>query len=113
MKIHDRGNLKWQPFLLPEHRSLLKELKNEEQKVEMPTLDQQRLEEFNQMIRDAMAFNQPLAITYYRKGKMELVICYVHYIDTHHHELRTLDKFNRIYIIKIDKIVDIQLADEH
>lgn len=111
MKIHDRGNLKWQPFLLPEHRALLKELKNEEQKVEMPALDQQQLEEFNQVICDAMAFNQPIYITYYQNGKMKQVICHVHYIDTHHQELRTLDQSHHVCIIKMDQIVDIQLAD--
>lgn len=111
MKIHDRGNLKWQPFLLPEHRDRLKELKNEEQKIEMPVLDQQQLEEFNQVICDAMAFNQPLEITYYQNGKMKQVICHVHYIDTHLHELRTLDQSHYVCMIKMDKIIDVQFAD--
>ncbi|MFC3885096.1 YolD-like family protein [Bacillus songklensis] len=111
VKINDRGNLKWQPFLLPEHRSLLKELKKEEQKIEVPMLDQQRLEEFNQTICDAMAFNQPLEVAYYQNGKIERAICHVHYIDIHHRELRTLDKSNHICIIKMDKIIDIQLTD--
>lgn len=111
MKIHDRGNLKWQPFLLPEHRALLNELKNEDQKVEMPVLDQQQLEEFNQVICDAMAFNQPLEIAYYQNGKVKQVICHVHYIDAHHHELRTLDQSRHVCIIKMDKIAGVQFAD--
>lgn len=111
MKIHDRGNLNWQPFLLPEHRALLRELKNDDQKAEMPTLDQQQLEEFNQIICDAMAFNQPLEITYYQNGRMKQVICHVHYIDTHQQELRIRDQPHRVCIIKINQIANIQLAD--
>lgn len=104
--------VKWQPFLLPEHRSLLEHLKKEDTKVEMPVIDPQQLEIFTATICDAMAFNQALAITFYQNGRMELVVCHVHYFDTYNQELRALDKFNHMCRIRTDKIVDVQITDD-
>jgi ASC-1-like (ASCH) protein len=112
--IHGRGRsmVKWQPFLLPEHRLLLEKLKNEDKKIEMPIIDPQQLATFEQTICDAMAFNKPLAISFHQNNRIELVVCKIHYYDTDNQELRALDKFNYVHRIKTNKIVDVQLTDE-
>ncbi|HWO75582.1 MAG TPA: YolD-like family protein [Bacillus sp. (in: firmicutes)] len=111
-KLNERNMVKWQPFLLPEHRFLLENLRKEDTKVEMPIIDRQQLEKFTETICDAMAFDQALAITFHHNNRMELVVCHIHYFDTYNQELRAFDKFNNICRIRTDKIVDVQIAED-
>jgi hypothetical protein len=40
MTMKDRGLLKWQPFIMPEQRALLKQAYIESLKIEKPVLDE-------------------------------------------------------------------------
>ena len=49
--IKDRGNKKWISLMLVEHRKGLEEILEHEDDVDMPVLDEQKLEEFERSDR--------------------------------------------------------------
>ena len=57
-------------------------------KVEKPVLDEQKYEEFNEVICRAMEENMTLQFTYYQKGEMKKLVGNIHYIDQLKRELR-------------------------
>ncbi|MGE7764657.1 YolD-like family protein [Peribacillus sp. NPDC096540] len=79
--IRDRGRIKWVSMMLPEHVKLLREYNEGLDKVEKPVLDEQKYEEFNEIICRAMEENITLKFTYYQKGEINKFIGNIHYID--------------------------------
>jgi hypothetical protein len=76
--IHDRGNIKWQGFILPEHRELLQHLYEVEQHmIEKPILDEQKWEELNETLLLAMEDKKPLYITYFEEGFIKKFYGYI------------------------------------
>ncbi len=66
--LRDRGSIKWVSMMLPE-QELLREYHESLQKLKKPILDEQKYEEFNEIICEAMAENRMLQFAYYRQGK--------------------------------------------
>lgn len=79
--IQDRGSIKWTAMMLPEHVKLLREYNESLDKVEKPVLDEQKYEEFNEVICEAMEENITLQFTYYQKGEIKKLVGNIHYID--------------------------------
>ncbi|HLR54912.1 MAG TPA: YolD-like family protein [Pseudogracilibacillus sp.] len=76
METHDRGTMKWVSLMLPEHVALLKGVFEERQ--EKPFLDEQKQMEIDQKLKDSVAFQLEVTITYYKnsgcttlRGKIE------------------------------------------
>lgn len=42
MSIKDLGNIKWKPFLLPEHAEMIRQVFGEDEYVEKPMVDEQQ-----------------------------------------------------------------------
>ncbi|KZE78186.1 hypothetical protein AV654_19615 [Paenibacillus elgii] len=66
MNYRERGNIKWQPFLMPEHRGMLQELYREQYHVDMPAFDDDYLNELDYKIQKYMFKNVPVRIRYFR-----------------------------------------------
>lgn len=62
--IRDRGNIKWNALMLPEHVSLLREWKKQDQYIEKPQLDEWALQELSEQLQ----------LTYEQKVEVELKI---------------------------------------
>lgn len=58
----------------------------------MPYLDEQRLEEINVVVCDAMAENQRVSILYHKNQMFIKISGYIHYLDTKRHELRVMNE---------------------
>lgn len=54
MKVNDRGTMKWTSIMLPEHIDALNKMWEEQEKVEKPILDEQKLEEINLTLQEAL-----------------------------------------------------------
>jgi len=54
MNHRDRGIIKYSPFLMPEHRKMLKELREKEERIQPSHHDEQQYEEWNRIIFKAM-----------------------------------------------------------
>ena len=64
MNHRDRGIVKYSPFLMPEHRKMLKELREREERIHPAHHDEQQYEEWNRIIFEAMEFASYLSIQY-------------------------------------------------
>jgi hypothetical protein len=108
--IRDRGNIKWTAMMLPEHVELLREWKKEDAYQTQPELDEQRLEEMNELICEAMEFHDHLKFTYHHNRQLNYLTGHIHYIDEVNGELRIVDEQETIHRIKVSKIVDLGRA---
>lgn len=107
--IRDRGMKKWTPFLLPEHREGLKELKEESLKKEKPTLDEQEWQLINETICEAMAENRALEFTYYKNGDFRTLEGHVHYMDMMNKELRIVNSLHKVHRLKMNDVVKAEM----
>lgn len=108
--IRDRGTIKWTAMMLPEHVKMLREHQDGLNYGRKPELDEQRYEEFNEIICVAMEENRLLKFMYYQKGKIVELAGHVHYVDEIRKELRVMDKMNMMHLLKVMDIVDIEYA---
>lgn len=106
--IRDRGRIKWVSMMLPEHVKLLREYNESFDKVEKPVLDEQKYEEFNEVICRAMEENITLQFTYYQKGEMKKLVGNIHYIDQLKRELRIVDYLTKKHVLKLGDIIEIE-----
>lgn len=106
--IRDRGNIKWTSMMLPEHVKELREWKEEDGKNQKPELDEQKMEEMNDVICEAMAFHRPLTFHYFEKGMTNVVKGYVHYIDQLKMDLRIVDMNERRQNISFESLVHVR-----
>lgn len=77
----DRGTIKWTAMMLPEHVSMLRELQYQQTKEPKPAIDEQKIEEYEYIICEAMEFNAELYFKYWKNGFFEEFRGSVHYID--------------------------------
>ncbi|MBD1378737.1 YolD-like family protein [Metabacillus arenae] len=106
--IRDRGNIKWTSMMLPEHVKLLREWKEEERYQTKPALDEQQLEEFNEIICNAMEFHHPLQFKYYDKHQFHHCTGHVHYIDTIKQTIRIVTENDERIDLPFQDIVHIE-----
>ncbi|MDE5054916.1 YolD-like family protein [Niallia taxi] len=106
--IRDRGNIKWTAIMLPEHVAAVKQELINLEKVSEPILDENRLEEIEMLIHEAMEFNLLLDFKLFKKGFIESIIGHTHFIDYIKKEFRIKDKNELIHKIPFQKIVDVQ-----
>jgi hypothetical protein len=110
--IRDRGRIKWTSMMLPEHVKLLRDWAQEDQYEQQRQLDEQQLEQLNETILEAMEYNHPVSITYYRQRRYELVVGKIHYWNDLGKKLHVVDKFEEIHRIQLTAIADVRHADE-
>ena len=106
--IRDRGSKKWVSMMLPEHVKLLKEYNESLTKVEKPVLDEQKLEEFNETICEAMEFHHSLHFTYYKHGVIKHIEGHVHVVRSIEKELRIIGTDRNNYTLFLDDILEIE-----
>ncbi|AZU63230.1 YolD-like family protein [Neobacillus mesonae] len=109
--IRDRGRIKWTSMMLPEHVKLLRDWVKEDQYEQQKEMDEQQLELMNEILAEAIEFNQDVTITYYRNRNYEIVIGKIHYWDELSHKLHVVDRFAEVHRISIDAIADIRLTE--
>ncbi|KON87770.1 hypothetical protein AF332_13660 [Sporosarcina globispora] len=69
MPLRDRGKIKWLPaHFMPEHRSMLRKLENEQKAQNKPLIDDYELEEYDNKIHYAMEFSFLLKVKVWREG---------------------------------------------
>lgn len=110
--IRDRGRIKWTSMMLPEHVKMLRDWTREDEDEKEKLLDEQQLEQLNETIMEAMEFNRPVTITYYRSWKYELLIGKIHYWNETGQKLHVVDRFEEMHRIELAAIADVRHADE-
>jgi hypothetical protein len=72
MNHRDRGIIKYSPFLMPEHRKMLKELREKEERIQPSHHNEQQYEEWNRIIFKAMEFASHLSVEYHQRHRLHL-----------------------------------------
>ncbi|MER2010450.1 MAG: YolD-like family protein [Psychrobacillus sp.] len=110
----DRGNLKWIPFLMPEHKALLYEYYKEKQKISMPEMDDQMLFVYEEVINEALFSGYQISVTYYDDVCSDMKSCkgHVQRIDYFDKCVSLIGKKNFMENIPFKKIVGVELMSE-
>ncbi|MDR0138491.1 YolD-like family protein [Metabacillus idriensis] len=106
--IRDRGNIKWTSMMLPEHVKILRELEIEQGYAAKPSVDEQQLEHFNELISLAMEENRELAFTYYENHGFHVQEGHVHYVDPIRGCIRIVNAEEARFDLPLNKITDIR-----
>lgn len=106
--VRDRGNIKWNSMMLPEHVKLLKEYNEDLKKVEKPALDEQKYEEFNEVISRAAEEKITLEFTYYQKGKIKKLVGKINQMDSLKKEIHISSKAFNHQILELNDILEIE-----
>ena len=108
--IHDRGMKKWHGFMMPEHIGELKQAWIDSQKINMPLFDEDRISEFEQLIRYAKDYNLYVDLSIYEDGFEKKLLCCIKSIDQLKKEIKVVT-VEGIEIIRFDKILNITVID--
>ena len=90
-RYRDRGELKWIPFLMPEHVALLKRYYAQIQKIELPDLDEQLLYLWQTELERAIREGYQLEVTLFLDGLTTSIRGYVHAIYYAEREVELFD----------------------
>ena len=108
--IKDRGTKKWQGFFMPEHINLVKAEFENQNKIDQPTLDEDKLNDIDVLIHEAMEYNQLLKYSLYNNGYINTLYGRTVYIDYLNNQLRIQDEKDQIHYVSFRKLVDVERA---
>ena len=108
--LKDRGTKKWVAMMLPEHVAAVKSEINNQDKIAQPTLDEDKLNDIDVLIHEAMEYNQLLKYSLYNNGYINTLIGRTVYIDYLNNQLRIQDEKDYIHYVSFRKLVDVERA---
>nr|WP_259549282.1 YolD-like family protein [Heyndrickxia oleronia] len=108
--IHDRGMKKWYGFLMPEHVAETKQMWIDSQKINMPIFDEDRISEFEQLIRYAKDYNLYVDLSLFDDGFERKLFGYIRSIDQLKKEIKLITE-EGIKIVRFDKILNVTVID--
>ncbi|PGN03339.1 YolD-like family protein [Priestia megaterium] len=80
---HDRGMKKWRPFVsMPEQYIGLQEVINKQLEVPQPLLTEERMEQINFTLIEALHTNQQVYLTYYKNGQHITETGFIQFVDS-------------------------------
>lgn len=97
--------------MLPEHVAMLRQLKANEGKKEMPFLDDQQLEEMNGVIRIAMEEKRVVTATYFENDATKEVTGNIKHFDVATRCIRLVNQ-EKSFTINLVNIIAIKALDE-
>ncbi len=105
MANRDRGNIKWNALMLPEHVKLLREWQAEDKKIAKPRLDEWQIEEMNNQLQYAYEQKLPIILNFWREDAYYTLTSKLLRFDN------TVKKlyFSTGEVIHIDEIVHVEL----
>ncbi|MFS1519570.1 YolD-like family protein [Bacillus sp. SCS-151] len=102
--MEDRGIKKWASAYM------LQDAKDDYFKLKRPELDEHEIEVINNTIVEAMEHTNEVVVTYFENGQFKPFVGHIHYVDTMNRHIRIMDKFEDIYRINFNDIIDVQMS---
>jgi hypothetical protein len=106
--INDRGRIKWQPFLIPEHKKRISQMYVAEDDVIQPELDEQMLEQLQETIAEAIERRVEVVVTFHVNKRFRTVSGMVYKADPFSHEI-ILDSSGERIKIRFEYITNLQM----
>lgn len=112
--INDRGiNKKWHAaLLLPEHVKLHQKWKEEMAYQQKPELDEQKLEEMDLLIHEAMEYTLSVSITYFKNHQHQKINGHIHFYDPLTNAIKLVTLKGNVLALRLYDLVDIQKDQE-
>lgn len=111
MMIRDRGRIKWNSLMLPEHVKMLREWAEEDTWMEQTQLDEQKLETLDETAAEAMELGKAILITYFEANRFVHLTGTIHYFDDMKKEFRVIDKSGNVRRVTLKNIDQIRMID--
>lgn len=108
--IKDRGNIKWQGLMLPEHIQMLREWYKEDEEVKRPELDEFDLQLIQEELDIALKRKCEVLIETWREKQLFKHRGVIERIDVSHRELVYESPFG-MERLSLDEIVGVTLID--
>ncbi|MCR2820313.1 YolD-like family protein [Lederbergia panacisoli] len=102
--IRDRGRIKWNSLMLPEHVTMLRGWAEEDTYEEEKQLDEQKLEMLDEVASVAMEFGKKVVVRHFIDHHHKEVIGQIHYFDAINKEFRIVDENDRVIRISVGRI---------
>ena len=114
LKVHgnikDRGNIKWQGLMLPEHIQMLRDLSEEDRKSPKPNLDEYDLQLISEEMDVALKRQCDVVIHTWRDGEVTRHHGTIVDIDIQSRVLTYEDPF-KMRRVNMDEVVSIAMVD--
>lgn len=91
--LRDRGTIKWTSLMLPEHVELLKEMWQEDTKVQKPELDAQEIEMMNQQLYHAYHHKESVRLSVYKNGEIITITGHIKQMNQHTETIKMVDGY--------------------
>jgi hypothetical protein len=112
MTIKDRGIQKWAPAsFMPEGFAMISEMYRDQERQEMPILDEYQIEEFDRKVCYAMEYNLPLMFSVWEDGFVLEVVGHVHRRDEITRELRIKLEDGTFDRVKAGELIGVEVVD--
>lgn len=106
----DRGTIKWNALMLPEHIQRLREWHKDTKKVQRKQLTEWELQAFDEMIREALTTGETLRFTLYKNDQLIHVTGSIQAVDQQKRQLHIKSE-EAIYLIDFHAIQAIDPDD--
>ncbi|WP_069201754.1 YolD-like family protein [Bacillus niameyensis] len=110
--IRDRGVIKWNSLMLPEHVAMLREWASEDQQEVRKPLDEQKLELLNEIVIEAMRLEKEVMFTYFRNHRFEQVIGKIHSYNILEKDFRVVEREGKRIKIFIEDIQELVIVED-
>jgi YolD-like protein len=106
--MNDRGLMKWNGFIMPEQKELIKQVYIENLKIEKPTLDEGQYHEMNDWLVRSMQDREPIRLKLWIDGFIrDFGPGIIHKIDPHQRSLYVQDK-NGTQMFHFDSLIGVK-----
>ncbi|WP_226037590.1 YolD-like family protein [Aquibacillus saliphilus] len=90
-KVNDRGNIKWTPFMMPEHIEMLNNYWESQKNIAKPILSEDHYEEMARTIEEAIEYLFVVDIQYYKNHRIKVIEGVIKRSVQHRLEIQTED----------------------
>ncbi|AXF54641.1 YolD-like family protein [Salicibibacter kimchii] len=111
-KLTPGSNMRWESMrmILPEHRERWLQHRESMKKVEKPVLDEQKWEEIERTINEAMEYGSLLEFTYWEDGFFYSIVGVCERVNVEQKQFHIIDGEDDIHYLKFDVVTNIHLV---
>ena len=110
--IRDRGRIKWNSLMLPEHVKMLRSWAEEDLQEQAKQLDEQKLEILNERAEEVMKDGTQVIITYFNVAQYDQIKGRIISYNPLKQQLCLLDEEEQKQWINVETIDQIDMIDE-
>ncbi len=107
--IYDRGRIKWNSLMLPEHVKMLREWAKEETADAPKQIDEQQFEVMNKIAQEAIRQQKFIQVTYMDQRRYKNCIGMIRRYHPSTQAIEITNQFKETIYVPVEKIVHIHL----